>query len=133
MTTRRIILCRQQATNPNMCIVFRSHMIQTGFQIARAILQWHMLSQFFVQTVTSETISPVCIYEIVSLIEELLLTAQLSLSYCPHYGGPQGFWESGEKGYLFSGSWGALLITLGGLMEQAHTFGDLGSTAKKYT
>ena len=33
-----------------------------------------------------------------------------------------------EKGYLFSGSWGALLIDLG---EQAHTFGDFGSTAKK--
>ena len=27
--------------------------------------------------------------------------------------GPQGFWGSGEKGYLFSGSWGALLIILG--------------------
>ena len=25
-------------------------------------------------------------------------------------GPPQGFWGSGEKGYLFSGSWGALLI-----------------------
>ena len=24
--------------------------------------------------------------------------------------GPQGFWESGENGYLFSGSWGALVI-----------------------
>ena len=23
---------------------------------------------------------------------------------------PQGFWESGEKGYLFSGSWEALVI-----------------------
>ena len=29
--------------------------------------------------------------------------------------GPQGFWGSGEKGYLFSGSWGALLIILGEL------------------
>ena len=28
---------------------------------------------------------------------------------------PQGFWGSGEKGYLFSGSWGALLIILGEL------------------
>ena len=31
------------------------------------------------------------------------------------YMGPQGFWGSGEKGYLFSGSWGALLIILGEL------------------
>ena len=30
-------------------------------------------------------------------------------------GAPQGFWGSGEKGYLFSGSWGALLIILGEL------------------
>ena len=29
--------------------------------------------------------------------------------------GPQGFSGSGEKGYLFSGSWGALLIILGEL------------------
>ena len=28
---------------------------------------------------------------------------------------PQGFWGSGEKGYLFSGSWGALLIIVGEL------------------
>ena len=28
---------------------------------------------------------------------------------------PSGFWGSGEKGYLFSGSWGALLIILGEL------------------
>ena len=32
------------------------------------------------------------------------------------------------NGYLFSGSWGALVIILG---EQAHNFGDLGSLAKK--
>ena len=31
--------------------------------------------------------------------------------------GPQGFWGSGENGYLFSGSWGALVII----------FSDLGS------
>ena len=31
--------------------------------------------------------------------------------------GPQGFWGSGENGYLFSGSWGALIII----------FRDLGS------
>ena len=27
--------------------------------------------------------------------------------------GPQGLWGSGENGYLFSGSWGALVIILG--------------------
>ena len=37
---------------------------------------------------------------------------------CDHIrGGPQGFWGSGKKGYLFSGSWGALL----------NIFGELGS------
>ena len=34
-----------------------------------------------------------------------------------HQGGPQGFWGSGENGYLFSGSWEALIII----------FRDLGS------
>ena len=34
-----------------------------------------------------------------------------------HMLGPQGFWGSGENGYLFSGSWGALVII----------FRDLGS------
>ena len=34
-----------------------------------------------------------------------------------HKGGGQGFWGSGENGYLFSGSWGALVII----------FGELGS------
>ena len=29
--------------------------------------------------------------------------------------GPQGFGEAGEKGYLFSGSWGALITILGEL------------------
>ena len=28
---------------------------------------------------------------------------------------PQGFWGSGENGYSFSGSWGALVIVLGEL------------------
>ena len=35
--------------------------------------------------------------------------------FVPNLGPPQGFWGSGEKGYLFSGSWGALLIILGEL------------------
>ena len=41
---------------------------------------------------------------------------------------PQGVWGSGENGYLFSGSWGALVIILG---EQTHSFGDLWSNAKR--
>ena len=46
--------------------------------------------------------------------------------------GPQGFWGSREKGYLFSGSGGALLIILGELgSKHMYTFGDLGSTVKK--
>ena len=28
----------------------------------------------------------------------------------PSSGASQGFWGSGENGYLFSGSWGALVI-----------------------
>ena len=40
--------------------------------------------------------------------------------------GPQGFWGSGENGYLFStGNY------FRGAREQAHNFGDLGSLAKK--
>ena len=30
-------------------------------------------------------------------------------------GAPQGFWGSGENGYIFSGSWGALVIISGDL------------------
>ena len=35
-------------------------------------------------------------------------------SFC-HVGAPQGFWGTGENDYLFSGSWGALVIILGEL------------------
>ena len=41
--------------------------------------------------------------------------------------GPQGFWGSGEKGYLFSGSWGALLIILGELGSKHILLGILGA------
>ena len=43
------------------------------------------------------------------MIENLEWTqnnAQQNLEQC----GPQGFWGSGENDYLFSGSWGALVI-----------------------
>ena len=32
--------------------------------------------------------------------------------------GPQGFWGSGENGYLFSGSWGALVIIFSNLRSK---------------
>ena len=44
---------------------------------------------------------------------------------------PQGFWGSGENGYLFSGSWEALVIIFRGAREKAYNFGDIGSLAKK--
>ena len=36
---------------------------------------------------------------------------------------PQVFWGSGENGYLFSGSWGALVIILGELGNKLIIFG----------
>ena len=42
---------------------------------------------------------------------------------------PQRFGVLGEKGFLFSRSWRALFIIFSGVGEQAHTLGDLGSTA----
>ena len=44
---------------------------------------------------------------------------------------PPGVLGSGENGYLFSGSWGELVIIFQGFGEQVHSFGDLGSPAKK--
>ena len=49
--------------------------------------------------------------------------------------GPQGFWGSGENSYFFSVSWGGGGGGTGnyfmGYREQAHSFADLGSPAKK--
>ena len=39
--------------------------------------------------------------------------------------GPQGFWGSGENGYLFSGSWGALVIILGEVGSKLIILGSL--------
>ena len=44
--------------------------------------------------------------------------------------GPQGFGGSGENGYLFSGSLGAMVI-ISGIWGARHSFEDLGSSAKK--
>ena len=45
--------------------------------------------------------------------------------------GPQGFWGSGENGYLFSGSCpGSTGNYFQGFGEQAHSFGDSGSPEK---
>ena len=40
-----------------------------------------------------------------------------------HIWGPQGFWGSGENGYLFSGSWGALVIIFRDLGSKLIVFG----------
>ena len=49
-------------------------------------------------------------------IKSLLVNEKLAMaSRRVEYWGPQGFWGSGENGYLFSGSWGALVIILGEL------------------
>ena len=45
-------------------------------------------------------------------------------------GGPQGFWGSGENGYLFSGNWGALVIILGELGSKLIILGIKGALPK---
>ena len=44
--------------------------------------------------------------------------------------GPQGFWGSGEKGYLFLGSWGALVIIFRDLESKLILLGILGAVQK---
>ena len=50
-------------------------------------------------------------------------------------GAPQGFWESGEDSYLFSGIWGALVIIFRDLGSKLIVFGIYGvlQTSKKLT
>ena len=43
---------------------------------------------------------------------------------------PQGFWGSGENGYLYSGSWGALVIILGELGSKLIILGIQGALPK---
>ena len=45
------------------------------------------------------------------------------IQYIVQNWGPQGFWGSGENGYLFSGSWGALVIILRDLGSNPIVFG----------
>ena len=45
-------------------------------------------------------------------------------------GHPQGFWGSGENGYLFSGIWGALVIILGELGSKLIVLGIWGALPK---
>ena len=45
----------------------------------------------------------------------LIFSSLFTVSEWRTHDGPQGFWGSGDIGYLFSGSWGALVITLGEL------------------
>ena len=47
-----------------------------------------------------------------------------------HMMGPQGLWGSGENGYLFSGSWGALVIILGELGSKLIILEILGALPK---
>ena len=49
---------------------------------------------------------------------------------CTHIRGPQGFWGSGEYGYLFSGSLGALEIILGELGSKLSVLGIKGALPK---
>ena len=44
--------------------------------------------------------------------------------------GPQGFWGSGENGYLFSGSWGALVIIFRDLGSKLIVLGIKGALQK---
>ena len=44
--------------------------------------------------------------------------------------GPQGFWGSGEIGYLFSGSWGALVIIFRDLRSKLIVLGIKGALQK---
>ena len=44
--------------------------------------------------------------------------------------GPQGFWGSGENGYLFSGSWGALVIIFRDLGSKLIVWGIKGALQK---
>ena len=44
--------------------------------------------------------------------------------------GPQGFWGSGENGYLFSGSWGALVIIFRDLGSKLIVLGIKGALKK---
>ena len=46
--------------------------------------------------------------------------------------GPQGFWGSGENGFFIYGELGSTGYYFQGFGEQAHSFGDLGSPAKKF-
>ena len=50
-------------------------------------------------------------------------TMQGHVSMMTRNWGPHGFWGSGENGYLFSGSWGALVIILGELGSKLVIFG----------
>ena len=51
--------------------------------------------------------------------------------FVAHWGGTQGFKGSGENGYLFSGSWGVLVIIFRDGGNKFIVFGDFRSPAKK--
>ena len=45
------------------------------------------------------------------------------MSFCRHIIGPQGFGGIWEKGYLFSGSWGALVVIFRNLASTLKALG----------
>ena len=51
-------------------------------------------------------------------------------SHAPLKVGPQGFWGSGENGYLFSGSWVALVIIFRDLGSKLIVLGIQGALQK---
>ena len=53
------------------------------------------------------------------------------MSFRRHIIGPHGFWGSGENGYLFSGSWEALVIIFRDLGSKLIVLGILGSLQKR--
>ena len=52
---------------------------------------------------------------IITIFNVPLIAFSLFDDFLLFMGPPQGFWGSGENGYLFSGGWGALVIILGEL------------------
>ena len=60
----------------------------------------------------------------------LKLSVVVFIRFINVYGGPQVFWVSGENGYLFSGSWGALVIIFRDLGSKLIVLGIMGTQQK---
>ena len=80
--------------------------------------------------------SGVFFFIFISFFDENRVSKQNSLRWDAVFcgvtsGGPQGFKGSGEKGFFIFRELGSTANYFRGAGEQAHTFGDLVSTAKK--